>query len=220
VRFAFVRTDQAQDEVTILCRVLHVSRRGYYAWVKRQAGPPSARALANATRATAIQTRFTPSRGAVRRPARAGRADPQRPAVSPQPRGPPDAPGRPPGAAAAGVPGAHDQLPARRRGGAPYAQSPVLGGRPQRDMGRRHPVYPHAGGLAGPGGAAGSLLPQGGGRGDGPADGAGPGGERVDEGDDAAPATGGAAAAYGPRQPGRGARGPAAAGGRTRGPGA
>jgi transposase InsO family protein len=63
VRFAFIRTYQAQYEVTIMCRVLQVSRGGSDAWVKRQAGPPAAREMANATLATAIQTTFTASRG-------------------------------------------------------------------------------------------------------------------------------------------------------------
>jgi len=45
MRFRFIAKEAAQFPVSLLCRVLGVTRGGYYAWRKR---PPSARALADA----------------------------------------------------------------------------------------------------------------------------------------------------------------------------
>jgi putative transposase len=45
MRFRFIAEEAAQFPVSLLCRVLGVTRGGYYAWKKR---PPSARALADA----------------------------------------------------------------------------------------------------------------------------------------------------------------------------
>lgn len=45
-----------------MCRVLGVSRSGYYRWIKRQEGPPSNREMANTELTAAIQTTFTRSR--------------------------------------------------------------------------------------------------------------------------------------------------------------
>jgi putative transposase len=44
MRFAFIKRHAGQFRVSIMCKVLQVSRAGYYAWSKRQ---PSARELAN-----------------------------------------------------------------------------------------------------------------------------------------------------------------------------
>lgn len=44
-RFRFIRGHASEYAVTTLCRVLEVSKAGYYAWVKR---PPSARAREDA----------------------------------------------------------------------------------------------------------------------------------------------------------------------------
>ena len=41
--FRFVDAQNAMYPVTILCRVLEVSRGGYYAWLKRQAQPSARR---------------------------------------------------------------------------------------------------------------------------------------------------------------------------------
>jgi putative transposase len=52
VRFAFIRAHANEHAITTMCRVLAVSKAGYYAWVKR---PPSARAKADAQLAVAIR---------------------------------------------------------------------------------------------------------------------------------------------------------------------
>ena len=41
MKYGFVRAENALHGVPVLCRVLGVSRSGYYAWLKRE---PSARA--------------------------------------------------------------------------------------------------------------------------------------------------------------------------------
>jgi len=42
MRFAFIGAEKARHSVPMLCRMLHVSRSGYYAWQRRT---PSRRAL-------------------------------------------------------------------------------------------------------------------------------------------------------------------------------
>jgi putative transposase len=66
VKFAFIQRYQPHYEVKIMCRVLDVSRGGYYSyysWVKRQAEPPSTREMANQQLTAAIQATFHKSRG-------------------------------------------------------------------------------------------------------------------------------------------------------------
>ena len=58
-RFAFVDREKALFEVTVLCRLLKVSRSGFYAWLAR---PASARAIADAVLTEQIQTAFTDNR--------------------------------------------------------------------------------------------------------------------------------------------------------------
>ena len=43
--FRFILTEKASHSITIMCRVLEVSRSGYHAWTRR---PPSPRALEDA----------------------------------------------------------------------------------------------------------------------------------------------------------------------------
>jgi putative transposase len=43
VRFAFIATEKASYPVALMCRVLQVSRAGYYAWCKRPAAPHALR---------------------------------------------------------------------------------------------------------------------------------------------------------------------------------
>jgi hypothetical protein len=52
VKFAFIRAHRDAHEVATLCRVLGVSKAGYYAWVKRA---PSARATEDRVLAAAIR---------------------------------------------------------------------------------------------------------------------------------------------------------------------
>lgn len=51
-----------------MCRVLGVSRSGYYTWIKRQEQPPSRREMANTELTAAIQTTFKRSRNTYRAP--------------------------------------------------------------------------------------------------------------------------------------------------------
>lgn len=59
MRFAFIQVHVRQHAVTIMCRVLRVSKAGYYAWVKR---PPSARATADEQLAERIRAVHRKSR--------------------------------------------------------------------------------------------------------------------------------------------------------------
>src|SRR6476620_12669913 len=63
LKFAFIQRHRTEYEVTIMCRVLGVSKGGYYTWIKRQEQPPSRREMANQQLTAAIQTTFTRSRG-------------------------------------------------------------------------------------------------------------------------------------------------------------
>jgi transposase InsO family protein len=66
VRFAFVEAEKVSYPVSVLCRVLEVSRTGFYAWVRR---PPSAQATADqqlGVRVVAIHRRSRGTYGAPR----------------------------------------------------------------------------------------------------------------------------------------------------------
>lgn len=63
MKFAFIHKHEQEYEVKIMCRVLGVSRGGYYNWVKHQEQPPSGREMANQQLTAAIQTAFKKSRG-------------------------------------------------------------------------------------------------------------------------------------------------------------
>jgi putative transposase len=60
MRFAFVLDHATEFHVTIMCRVLRVSKAGYYAWVHR---PPSAHATADAQLAKDIRVLHTKRQG-------------------------------------------------------------------------------------------------------------------------------------------------------------
>ncbi len=53
---------QKDYEIKIMCRVLGVSRSGYYTWVKRQEQQPSTREMANTELTVAIKHTFARSR--------------------------------------------------------------------------------------------------------------------------------------------------------------
>ena len=58
-RFAFVEAEKALYPVAALCRLLEVSRAGYYAWTRR---PTSLRAVADQVLTVQIVTIFTANR--------------------------------------------------------------------------------------------------------------------------------------------------------------
>ncbi len=60
MRYVFVRAEKARYPVTVSCRVLDVSRPGYYAWCKR---PESKRATANRALRVRIKAAHQKSRG-------------------------------------------------------------------------------------------------------------------------------------------------------------
>lgn len=59
MKFDFIEAHRTEFKVTIMCRVLGVSRSGYYAWLKR---PPSAREMANQELKQQIKTIYDHSR--------------------------------------------------------------------------------------------------------------------------------------------------------------
>lgn len=58
MRFAFIATHASEFRITTMCRVLQVSKAGYYAWVQR---PQSARGVEDEALLARIQTVFTAS---------------------------------------------------------------------------------------------------------------------------------------------------------------
>ena len=52
-RFAFIDQEKASHDVAALCRLLKVSRSGFYAWLRR---PPSARVVADEVLTEQIRT--------------------------------------------------------------------------------------------------------------------------------------------------------------------
>ena len=61
-RFAFIDREKAHHDVTVLCRMLKVSRTGSYAWLSR---PPSARAVADEVLAVQIRAAIDDNRRRV-----------------------------------------------------------------------------------------------------------------------------------------------------------
>lgn len=60
MRFAFIGAEKARHSVPVLCRVLRVSRSGFYAWRRRE---PSRRALEDARLGTLVVAAHTVGRG-------------------------------------------------------------------------------------------------------------------------------------------------------------
>ena len=58
-RFAFIDREKAYHDVAALCRLLQVSRSGFYAWLSR---PPSPRAIADEVLTVQIRTAFDDNR--------------------------------------------------------------------------------------------------------------------------------------------------------------
>ena len=58
-RFAFIDREKAYHDVAALCRLLKVSRSGFYAWLRR---PPSPRAVADEVLTVQIRTAFDDNR--------------------------------------------------------------------------------------------------------------------------------------------------------------
>ena len=58
-RFAFIDREKVHHDVAALCRLLKVSRSGFYAWSSR---PPSARAVADEVLTVQIRTAFDDNR--------------------------------------------------------------------------------------------------------------------------------------------------------------
>jgi putative transposase len=71
--FGFVLARKAEHSITIMCRVLEVSRSGYHAWAARE---PSARAVADAALDMQIAEIHAGSLRDLRVPAGACRAAP------------------------------------------------------------------------------------------------------------------------------------------------
>ena len=65
MRFAFIRSEKARHSVPMLCRLLQVSKSGYYAWCKRE---PSRRQLEDARLGTLIVAAHREGRGAYGSP--------------------------------------------------------------------------------------------------------------------------------------------------------
>jgi hypothetical protein len=60
VRFAFIATEKARFPVALMCRLLAVSRAGFYAWHKR---PMAARTRQNQVLAVAVATIYAEHHG-------------------------------------------------------------------------------------------------------------------------------------------------------------
>ncbi|GAA5649179.1 IS3 family transposase [Geodermatophilus obscurus] len=58
-RFAFIDREKTYHDVAALCRLLKVSRSGFYAWLSR---PPSPRAVADEVLTVQIRTVFDENR--------------------------------------------------------------------------------------------------------------------------------------------------------------
>ena len=132
--YRFIAAEAAHHPVALSCRVLGVSRAGFYAWRDR---PPSARARADAELTAVIHRLHRESRGTYGAPAHPRRAAGAGAPARAQAGGPADAPGRPARAATGPGGGPAPPSPTRRpapprtwcSGTSPPGAGPAVAGR-------------------------------------------------------------------------------------------
>lgn len=173
--YGLVEAEKANHKVGTMCRVLKVSKSGYYGWLRR---PPSARDRADAALAGRIGRVHRDSRGTYGAPrVHAELAIPGRSMREEEGRQV-DAGGGTGGLRGSKKGTHHPQQRSRTRAGSPRpGQAQLRPGSSRSSLGRGHNVRQELGGLALPGVHARRLLEEGGGLVDGepPEDGSGPG---------------------------------------------
>src|SRR6476620_11368945 len=131
LKFAFIHRYRGEYELKTMCRVLGVSRGGYYTWVKRQEQPPARREMSNQQLTAAIQTTFKQSRGTYGAPRihaelKSQGVECSRPLVARLMRRA-GITKRVPGKETTSIQGNHHAFQAQLSGRSQHSQSPVLG---------------------------------------------------------------------------------------------